>query len=110
MSDEDAKSALARLKGQLERAYPSTADEEEIHVVPVKIMPKADGGRMYSLGTGSFSVYPEPDAVVTVHRACQEEFDHERLEDGTLLGYAAVTGRGDLLHYDLLDADDVEHE
>ena len=107
MSD-DVESELARLKSQLERAFPSTAAEDEIHVVSVKIMPKADGGRMYALGTGGMAVYPEPDAIVEVHRECQEVFDHERLEDGTNLGFAAVTGRGDLVHHELLDPEDVE--
>lgn len=104
----DVESELAELKGQLERAIPSTAGENEVHVVPVKIMPNGTGGRMYGLGTGGFAVYPEPEAIVEVHRECRETFDHERLEDGTNLGWAALTGRGDLVQFDLLDPEDVE--
>lgn len=105
---DDVESELAKLKGQLERAFPSTAAEDEVHVVSVRIMSKPDGGRMYALGSGGMAVYPEPEAIVEVHRECRETFDHERLEDGATLGWAAVTGRGDLLEYDLLDPEDVE--
>ncbi len=109
MTDDarDERAALRAIKDELTKQVPPRAQDGEVHVVPIQIVPKEDGGRMYAVSTGGFAVYPEPKAVVTVHRDCQDCFDHERLADMTTLGYAALDASGDLLGYELADPAEV---
>lgn len=81
--------------------------EGELHLLEVRIQRQGDM-RTYGLAFDSSELWPTREAMKAVHRECQETFEHERLADGQLLGYAGLTGDGELVEISLADPEEVE--
>lgn len=104
--DDEAVEAVEAVRERLMADVPPSANPDEVTVVPVSLIPKEGGsGMMYGLSTAGRTVYPDGEAVATVHKECVERFDHEQIDLGTTLGFAAVDYSGNLLSYWLRPAD-----
>lgn len=109
--DPEAVDALDRIREVLIDDLGADSDPGDVHVVPITIIPKEGGsGRMYAVGAKQGTVYPESNDVVRIHSECQDRFDHQRLDDGDVLGFAVLDHDGAVLNHRLRSAEKVHRD